>query len=70
VPAGIVLFDGETVIDAITWLETVSVVDPVTVSFAAEMVVVPIATAVAKPALSIVATLVLEEVQVTCEEKF
>ena len=60
-------FAGAIVRVVITWLLTVMVVEPVTPPEAAEIVVVPIATAVARPAASMVATAVLEELQVAVE---
>lgn len=62
-----VAFTGRTAILEMTWLLTVSVVDAVTPPLLAVIVVLPVATAVASPELSIVATLGEEEVQVDCD---
>lgn len=61
---------GVTAIDTSTGAVTVSVVEPVTEPRAAPILVVPWVTPVAKPPAEIVATVVLEELQVTKEFRF
>ena len=56
------------ILSGVVW--TVRVVLPVTVPSVAEMVVVPALTAVARPLLLIVATLVLEDVHATWLVRF
>ncbi|MCU1311940.1 MAG: hypothetical protein JWO20_3065 [Candidatus Angelobacter sp.] len=65
-PTVSVAFVGEIAILVITCVLTVSVVEPVTPPLVAEIEVVPVATAVASPELSIVAALGEEELQVDC----
>ena len=69
-PLKIVGFAGVTVMDVSVGVCTVSVVPPVTPPRVAEMVLVPAATPVARPAEVIVATPVLEEAHATCPVKF
>jgi hypothetical protein len=57
-------FAGAIVMELTIWVLTVRVVVPVTPPEAAVMVVVPVAAAVARPELLMVATFVLEELQV------
>jgi hypothetical protein len=61
---------GVTAIEVRTAAVTVSVADPLNVPDAALMVVVPLATAVAKPALLTVAAPVAEEAQVAVPVRF
>lgn len=67
-PVTSVGFAGAIEIAVTIRLLTVSVVLPVTPPEVAEIVVVPVVTEVARPALSMVATLVLEELHVDCED--
>ena len=64
-PAGRLVFAGVTVIDWSAAVVTVSPVEPLMLPRAAEIVTGPADTAVARPALLIVAHVVSEEAQVT-----
>ncbi len=64
-PAVICALPGEMVMLDRVWLLTVRLVVALTLPSVPVMVVVPSATPVAKPVLSMVATLVVEELQVT-----
>jgi len=70
VPDAIEGLAGVTAIDARVAEVTFSVVDPLTVSELAEIVVVPTPFPMARPALDIVATPVAEELQVTALVRF
>jgi hypothetical protein len=69
-PTGMVAFAGVTAIDVSAADATVSVVLPTTVPEVAEMVVVPVATAVARPPAAMVAVAVLDDAQVAEAVRF
>jgi len=69
-PTGILGVSGEIWIDCSVAAVTVSTVDPETDPSVAEMVLVPMATAVASPPVEMVAVVVVSEAQVTWLVKF
>jgi len=70
VPLGMEAFAGVTAVDTNTDAVTVRLVDPLIDPDVAWMVVLPVPTPVARPAPVMVATVVLEEVQITEVVKF
>jgi len=70
VPNAAEAFAGVTAIEVNDAGFTVRVVEPVTLPEVAVIVVVPVATLVARPALLIAATLVADELQITVLVRF